>query len=186
MKRFPNHSRETTPEAALASFNQVDEKFGMVPNLIRKMSTAPVLAEAYLTLSDIFEKGGFSETERQVVLLAASYSNNCEYCVGAHSVIADMFKVPADVTDAIRDNQPINDSKLQALRQFVHRVTERRAVLDEDEMASFFAAGYGPQHVLEVILGIGLKTLSNYTNHLAGTELDAGFAHRSWSKPGVS
>jgi AhpD family alkylhydroperoxidase len=61
------------------------------------MAEAPALVTAYTTLSRIFEETSFSPAERQVVLLTVSYENGCEYCVAAHSVIAGMKKLPADV-----------------------------------------------------------------------------------------
>jgi alkylhydroperoxidase family enzyme len=59
-------------------------------------------------------------------------------------------------------------------------VVEARGWVGEAEMAAFVEAGYGPRQVLEVVLGVGMKTLSNYTNHIAGTELDGLFQHRAW------
>ena len=93
-----------------------------------------------------------------------------------------MQKVPADVVQAIRTGQPIADGKLEALRRFTAAVAATRGRPPEADTAAFLAAGYAPAHILEVILGVGMKTLSNYTNHLAGTPLDEAFAPVAWSK----
>jgi len=153
-----------------------------VPNLLGTMAEAPALLNAYTTLAGIFDKTSFNPTERQVVLLSVSYENSCEYCVAAHSVIASMQKVPADVVEAIRKNQPITDPRLEALRRFTTAVVASRGWPTEEQTSAFLAAGYGRQQILEVVLGVGMKTLSNYTNHLAGTPLDAAFAKAAWSK----
>jgi alkylhydroperoxidase family enzyme len=57
---------------------------------------------------------------------------------------------------------------------------EQRGWVEPDQMNDFLDAGYSSQQALEVVLGIGLKTLSNYTNHLADTPLDEAFAGRAW------
>lgn len=48
---------------------------------------------------------------------------------------------------------------------------------------AFLDVGYTPANILEVILGLGQKILSIYTNHIAGTELDAAFSERAWQAP---
>ena len=115
------------------------------------------------------------------MLLTVSRFHECRYCVAAHSAISALQKVPDDVVGAIRDNQPIGDEKLQALREFVHRVVEKRGWLTEKEIQQFMSAGYDKSHVLDVMVGVAQKTLSNFTNHIAETPLDAPFTEYSWA-----
>jgi alkylhydroperoxidase family enzyme len=91
-----------------------------------------------------------------------------------------MAAVPKAVTDALRAGKPLPDQRLEALRRFTTAVVAARGWIDEAEVAAFQEAGYDPQQLLGVVLGVGMKTLSNYTNHIAGTELDAPFQHRAW------
>ena len=176
------HTVDTAPEAAKEILAGAKNAFGFLPNLLGVMATAPALVKAYVTLSRIFEETSFDATERQVVLLAANYENDCEYCIAAHSVIAGMQKVPDAVIQAIRDNRAIPDAKLEALRRFTAAVVASRGWPSDADIQAFTSAGYGERQILEVILGIGFKTLSNYTNHVAGTPLDAAFAKAAWSK----
>jgi AhpD family alkylhydroperoxidase len=138
--------------------------------------------KAYTTLSRIFDETSLSATERQIVLLTASYVNGCEYCIAAHSVIAGMQKVPDDVMQAIRAGRPIADKKLEALRRFTAAVVTSRGWPSDSETAALLSVGYERQQVLEVVLGVGMKTLSNYANHIAETPLDQAFASAAWSK----
>ncbi len=179
-EHYPYHTLDSAPEDARSTLQTAIDTFGMLPNLTAKMATSPALAEGYLTLSRIFERSSLSPAERQVVLLATSRYNVCTYCMGAHSVLADMSGVPTTVTDAVRDDLPIPDLRLEALRRFTTCVVDTRGRPEHSEIEHFFSAGYGPQQVLDVVLGVGLKTLSNYTNHMAGTELDAAFSSRAW------
>lgn len=176
------HTPNSAPAAAREILNGAKKGFGFVPNLLGVMAEAPTLVKAYTTLSRIFEETSFSAAERQVVLLAVSYENGCEYCVAAHSVIAGMQKVPGDVVGAIRDGKPIADAKLEALRRFTAAVTRTRGWPSKDDARAFMSAGYAQAQVLEVILGVGIKTLSNYANHVAETPLDEAFAKATWSK----
>lgn len=180
------HTTDTAPEAARTVLDGTRKAYGFVPNLIGVMSEAPALAEAYRAVSDLFERTSLTAAERQTVLLATSVANQCEYCVAAHSVIAAMQKVPAGVVEAIRDGKAIDDPRLEALRRFTVSVVETRGHPDAYETRAFFEAGFGPTQVLEVILGVGMKTLSNYTNHVADTPLDDAFRNAAWRHPARS
>lgn len=132
-------------------------------------------------IGQLFEKSSSSPTERQTVILATSRFNECDYCMAAHSVIAGMQEVPTDVIEAIRDDRPIDDPRLEALRVFTNTVVETRAHVSSGDIEAFLAADYSKAQVLEVIFGISFKTLSNYVNHVAETPLDDAFATQAWA-----
>ena len=69
------------------------------------------------------------------------------------------------------------------MRAFTIRVISQRGWLSEEDIGEFISAGYGQSQILEVVLGVAMKTISNYTDHIAGTELDAAFADFAWQKP---
>jgi AhpD family alkylhydroperoxidase len=179
---FPLHDRETAPGAA-AAFDRAEAVFGMIPNLTRKMATSPALAQAYMELTGLFEGCSLSAQERSVVLLTVSRFHGCDYCMAAHSMTGRMTGLPDAAVDALREDRPLEDSRLEALRQFVRAMLEKRGWVDPADIRAFEDAGFREQHVLDVILGIGLKTLSNYTNHIAGTPVDKAFAHERWAAP---
>lgn len=179
---YPIHTIESAPEGAKEFLTGTKQAFGFVPNLLAVMASAPALVKAYGAVGKLFDETSLSPTERQIVLLSVSAENGCEYCVAAHTAIAGMQKVSSDVVDAIRARRPIADAKLETLRRFAASVAVTRGHPVVAEVRAFLAAGYTETQVLEVILGIGLKTLSNYTNHLAETPLDQAFAPVAWSK----
>ena len=180
MTQFTIHTKETAPEQSLEILETTEKAYGFIPNLVAVLAESPAGVKGYRTLMDIFDESSFTPTERQVVLLAVSRYSECHYCVAAHSVIADMQKVPQDVTDAIRNDLPIADYKLEALRIFTTKVVDRRGWVSEEDIQTFVQAGYNKQQIIEVILGVSLKTLSNYVNHISQTPVDDGFAKRSW------
>lgn len=182
MSLYPVHTLDSAPAAAKPVLQNTEKAFGFIPNLLGVMASSPALAEAYLTLSGQFDKTGLTPTERQVVLLTVSEFHACHYCMAAHSAIADMQKISADVVAAIRHDQPIADAKLEALRQLVKQLVEKRGWLEEADMQAFLRAGYEPSHVMDVLVGVAQKTLSNFTNHIATTPLDAAFQAYAWEK----
>ncbi len=183
MTKFETYSLETAPEKSKDVLETVNKNYGFVPNLLGTMAEAPALAEAYLAVGKLFGGTSFSETERQVIALSVSRSNGCEYCVSAHSTIAKMGKVDEAVINAIRDDKTLGDEKLEALRQFATTVVEKRGWLDDRDVEAFLDAGYVRQQVLEVVLGVAMKTMSNYTNHIANTPLDDAFSGTEWRAP---
>ncbi|MEM9555359.1 MAG: carboxymuconolactone decarboxylase family protein [Acidobacteriota bacterium] len=176
-------SAETAPEAARETLDSVGAAYGFVPNLFGILANAPAAVEGYAALSKIFGKSSFSPAEQQTVLLTASRVNGCTYCMAAHTGVAKMSKVPDAVIDALRDGGPItSDAKLEALRVFTLAVVEKRGWLDQADVDAFLAAGFAREQVLDVVLGVTLKTLSNYTNHVTDTPLDERFQGFAWSK----
>lgn len=171
---------DAAPAGSRELLQNVKQKYGFVPNLLGNMAHAPALLKSYLTLAGLFDETSLSPTERQIVLLATSVHHRCEYCVAAHTAIAGMQNVPQDVVSALRDGVPIADSRLQALRQFAEQIVETRGWPSDESSQRFMDAGYTEAQVLEVLVGIGMKTLSNYTNHIAGTPLDEQFAPVAW------
>lgn len=158
------------------------KNLGFIPNMYRNMATAPGLLETYLYGYDQFrEYSSFSPAEQEVVFLTLSRANGCEYCVGAHSFIADkMSKVPVDVTDAIRDDKPIADKRFAALNTFTKVMHDKRGLPSQTDVESFLAAGYGERHILDIVTAIAVKSMSNFSNHLFHTQLDDMFTERAW------
>ncbi len=172
----PDGSRETL-QASLA-------QTGMVPHLYAAMAHSPGLLGTYRGGYDAFRRGsGFNPVEQEVTFLAISRFHACTYCMAVHSTIADRAKVPTAVTDAIRAGEPIADPRLQALNHFVTAMVENRGQPDQRELDAFLAAGYHEEQVLEVVLAIAVKTISNYTNHLFDNPVDDAFAARAWTPP---
>lgn len=183
MKTFPIHDVHTAPQSAVPLLTGAAQAYGFVPNLLAVLAEAPSALNAYMTGAQLFDQSSFSPTERQVVLLTVSRANRCAYCIAAHSVIAGMQQVPAGVVDAIRNDQVIEDARLEALRAFTQQVVDTRGWVQKQDIENFLAAGFTRAQIIEVIQGISLKTLSNLLNHIAETPLDTAFTAQQWYVP---
>ncbi len=113
----PIHTIATAPAASAQPLAQAEKAFGMIPNMLGTMASAPALLKSYLALGTVFDETSFTPSERQVVMMTTSFENGCAYCIGAHTVISAAQGVPDDVVNAIRDGKPLADAKLEALRR---------------------------------------------------------------------
>ena len=176
---------ETADPISKTILETAQKNIGMIPNMYGGMANNPALLDAYILAYKSFrENAGFSSQEQEIIFLSIAYENECNYCMAAHSFVADkMSKVPTEVTDAIRNNTEITDTKYKALSQFSKVMTAKRGNPSQDDISSFLKAGYTENHILGVIAGIGVKTMSNYFNHVFNTPVDIAFKGRAWSKP---
>jgi AhpD family alkylhydroperoxidase len=183
MTTFQVHDESSAPAAALPFLAKAKSAFGMVPNLLGIFAESPALLEGYMTLAGIFAKTSFTPIEQQTILLTVSFENSCGYCMAAHSSIASGQGMLSAVLAALRKGVPPPDARLEALVQFTRTVVRERGWAGERDLDSFLQAGFTKAQVLEVVLGVGLKTLSNYANHVAHTPVDAPFQPQAWTAP---
>lgn len=173
---FPIYDIENAPEDSKPLLNAAKENFGFVPNLLGEFAESPAVLEGYLTLSETVGKTDFMPKEQQLAILAVSIENQCHYCSAIHStILKNQLNVDEAIVNAVRNGDPVPDEKLNALVTYVRQAVESRGHVDEEDLQAFIDAGYSKQNVLEVNLIIALKTISNYTNHLANTPLDEAF-----------
>ena len=175
MSQFTIHTPETAPDAAKPLLVAAKAKMGMIPNLLGEMADAPNVLKAYLDIAGAAASGTFSAVEQQVVQITTSRLQGCEYCVAAHSTMAEKQKVPADVLEAIRTGGKISDAKLQALHSFTVAMNDKHGWVSEADVNAFLAAGYTRAQVLEVVLSVSMKLFTNYANHVLHTPIDAAF-----------
>ena len=183
MNGFVLHTPDSAPGAAGAQLAAIHKAWGFVPNLHATLAEAPTVLQGYDTLFTLAGEGTLTPAEQQVVFIAASRENGCEYCVSGHSVLAANAHLPPQAIAALREAGRIDDARLEALHAFATAVVLRRGALTETEVAAFLGAGFTRAQVLEVVLIIAAKTISNTVNHLTGTPLDGFMAKTAWVAP---
>ena len=184
MTDFVVHTLDTAPDASQSLLKHSQQLYGgMIPNLHGVMAEAPPLLEAYQALNAIFDRTALTIVERNIVWLTVNFLNDCHYCMAAHTAIAMHSGLHDDDIAALRQGQPLEDAKHEALRTFTRQVVEKQGWVSAADCALLINAGYTQATILEVILAIGMKTLSNYTNHIANTPVDSAFEKFSWEKP---
>lgn len=175
MTTFTSQTIDTAPAESKLLLQRIDRQFGFIPNLLSAMAVSPATLQSYLSLTELFNQTHFSSTERQFLLLTISRYRNCCYCLAAHGSLAKMQKIPADIVNAVYYNEALKDPRLEALRAFTLSVLEQQGWVGQDVLDDFYRAGFSQQHVLEVVLAISFKTLSNFVNHINDTPIDKQF-----------
>lgn len=176
------HNIDSAPKESKALLEQSLKSNGMIPGLHGVLANAPGVLEGYQTLHKLFLESSFNKEELTVVWQAINVEHACNYCVPGHTAIAKMMKVDDAITDALRNENPLENPKLEALRTFTLNVTRNRGHVSSEHLQAFYDAGYGERQVLEVILGLSQKVISNYTNHIANTPVDTPFQKFAWEK----
>ncbi|AFV85037.1 carboxymuconolactone decarboxylase [Alteromonas mediterranea] len=181
MSDFTLHTKDTAPEAAKPLIDNSVSAFGMLPNLHAVMAEAPTLLEGYQVLHKLAQETSFSADELTVVWQSINVEHACHYCVPAHTGIAKSMNVSDTLIEELRNDEVLSDSKLNTLKETVLAVTRGRGNVEETQLKAFYDAGYAHKQLLEIILVLAQKVMSNYTNHLAETPVDEPFKKFEWS-----
>jgi alkylhydroperoxidase family enzyme len=176
------HNIESAPEASKPLLEDSQKAYGMIPGLHGVLAGSPGILKAYQTLHELFVNSSFNEEELTVVWQTINVEHECHYCVPAHTGIAGMMKVDEAITAALRDRTPLANPKLESLRDMTLVIVRNRGQVSSEELQAFYKAGYDERQVLEIILGLSQKVISNYTNHIANTPVDAAFQKFAWKK----
>ncbi|MGZ8984637.1 MAG: carboxymuconolactone decarboxylase family protein [Methylotenera sp.] len=170
MVNFTFHTPENTFGQTKELLEGIQKGYGFIPNLFGYMAEAPTTVEAYLALNELVSKTSLTPAQQQVALLAVSVENDCEFCIIAHRAIGKMKKANEQTLTALGARGAINDPKDRALAAFAQSVTKNRGRPSATELQAFLDSGFTRQQILEVILIVSIKTLSNYINHLTHPE----------------
>lgn len=174
------HTMETAPAASKPLLKNSMRAFGRLPSLHGVMAESPQMLEGYQTLHRLAIESALSPEERTVVWMTVNVANRCHYCVPAHTGIAKREKIADEIIDALRDEAPLADPKLEALRNFTLAVRETHGRPGDDAMAAFRSAGFDNRAILDVVLIIAQKVMSNFTNSMFDTPTDAAFEAFLW------
>lgn len=166
MTDFTFHTPENTSGHTRELLEGIRKGYGYIPNLFAYMAEAPTTVEAYLALNDLVAKTSLSPAQQQVALLAVSVENDCEFCMAAHRAIGKMKGADAQTLTAVATHAAIADASDRALATFTQTIVKTRGRPSEADVQHFLAAGFTRQQIMEVILIVSIKTLSNYINHL--------------------
>ena len=180
MTKFPIHTMESAPGRSQPAMRQLQSAFGMVPNLIGAMSTSPILIDSLVGLFGKVHGGSFTEAQVQIVLLTDAVTNASSWAVALHTTLALKEGIdPADV-QAIREGRLPRDSKYAALSALAKTMIEKRGRLSDEDVNRFRAAGFGKDHLLEVIAAVAASTITNYTGNITRPPLDGPFQEHAW------
>src|SRR5262245_34121705 len=173
MANFPVHTLETAPAASKPLLENLRKALGFIPNLYAVFAESPAALQGALAMGDAFSRSSLTPSEQQLVALAVSEANDCQFCMAAHSTFAKrLAHVDPALVAAARARESLPDAKLDALVTFTRKVVEERGLVAEADVEAFLHAGYTKAQAIEVLLGVGMKTFNNYVDHIAHVPLN--------------
>ena len=177
---FKLHDRSSAPSESKQLLEAVEASSGMIPGLYAVLAESPEALKAYVELGKIFGRSSLSNDEKTVIWQTINVEHECKFCVPAHTLVAKLMKVDETITNALRDKTLLPNKKLEKLREFTLILVRNRGKATEEEVSAFIEAGFTRKNILEVIVGISQKVLSNYTNFIAKTPLNKEFKPFAW------
>lgn len=153
-------------------FNAIQGKLGMVPNMMRTMGNSPALLEGYLNLSGALAHGSLGAKTGELLALAISENNACDYCLSAHSFIGEkLVHIDANTLNNARHANS-TDSKTNAELKFAIVLLTKKGLVSDADINTVKAAGLSEGEIGEIVGHVALNILTNYFNNTAKTEID--------------
>lgn len=175
MQKFTIHTMETAPEESKEMLKQSEDGAGFIPNMHAIMAESPVLLKAYKEMGSLFNQTSFTPVEKEIIEMTINQVNGCTYCVAAHSYFDRLSNFPEEILSALLEEKSLENSKLQTLRVFTKTLIEKRGWVSPKEIDTVISAGYSKAQILELMVGVAHKVISNYVNHIAETPIDEKF-----------
>ena len=181
MEQFRVYTIDSAPEASKPALRELQAAFGIVPNIAGAMATSPVLIDSLVGLFGCVHGGSFTEAQIQTVLLTNAVTNACAWAVAFHTTLALKEGLDRSEVDAIRAGRSPKDGKLGALSTLARTLIEKRGRIDDQDRERFLAAGFGRDHLLEIIAVVAASTITNYTGNVTNPPLEAPFQPHAWN-----
>lgn len=170
MSRLNVPTRDDVSSANQAHFDTLTKGLGMVPNLYATLAHSENALGSYLALQNA--KSSITGKAREVVNLVVSQVNDCEYCLAAHTLIGKMHGFSEAQVLEVRSGTASFDPKLDALARLTKAIAVQRGKVESSPVDAFFAAGWTAENLVDTIVTIGDKTITNYLHAVTGVAVD--------------
>jgi uncharacterized peroxidase-related enzyme len=164
----PGRADVSAPNQAI--FDSLKKNVGFVPNLYAYFAKNDTALRDYLALQN--RKSTLTAKEREIINLVTSQINGCRYCQSAHTVLGKLAGFTDEQVLEIRHGRATFDAKYDALARFVASVVETKGKATEEAKEAFFAAGYSEANMIDVVIAVGDKIISNYIHNITELEID--------------
>lgn len=177
---------ESAPQTASSSIvsnglNELQDMLGFIPNIYTTFASVNSAFEGLASLNASFANSSFTPAEQEIIALTTSVFNNCPYCVAGHSVFALQHGVDAETVEAIRAGNVSSEPRYQALGRTTHALLKNKGKLSPADTSAFLNGGFELPQLLEMLLGIAGKTMTNFASKIANVPLDEAFLEQEWT-----
>lgn len=170
MSQIAVPTRDQVSENNQAIFDNLKNNLGFVPNLYAAFAYNDTALGDYLGFQN--RKSTLKAKEREVINLVVSQVNGCRYCQSAHTALGKMNGFTDEQILELRGGSASFDPKLDALAKFVQDITVNRSKVSEQALDAFFAAGYTKANLVDAIVIIGDKIISNFIHGATNVPID--------------
>ena len=170
MSNFNVPKREEVSSNNQALFDNLEKAVGFVPNLYATYAHSENALGNYLTFSNA--KTSLTAKQKEVVNLAVSQVNECIYCLSAHTAIGKLNGFTDNQILELRSGSASFDTKLDALAKLARNITENRGATDAAVLENFFEARWTKENLIDTIVLVGDKTISNYIHSTTKVPVD--------------
>ena len=172
MSLIPIPTMEQAPSAAQPLLASAKKQLGSVPNLLRILANSPAALEAYLSFSSALAKGTLAAATRERIALAVAEVNGCDYCLSAHTYLAQKVAKLDDAEITANRSGSSNDMKANAAVRFAAKLAHERGRVSEADIAAVRHAGYSDAELVEIITHVALNFFTNTVNVALDTDID--------------
>lgn len=177
---YPVHTLNSAPEASQPMLAQLQQTFGLIPNIAGAMAHSPELLKGFFGLFKQVHSGSFTEAEIQTLLLTNAVTNACSWAVAFHTMLALKEGLTTGDVEAIRTRGLPADPRLAALSRLARKLIETRGHVTEHDLASFIDAGFKREQSLEILTVVAASTVTNYAGTITQPPLEDFLQPHAW------
>ncbi|MEP0265837.1 carboxymuconolactone decarboxylase family protein [Dokdonia sp.] len=170
MSTFNVPTRDQVNETNQGIFDNLKGALGFVPNIYATYALSNNALSNYLTFANA--PTSLKTKEKEVVNLAVSEVNACKYCLSAHTAIGKMNGFSDEQILGLRAGNAPFDSKLDALAKLAKNITENRGRAEDAIVENFLNEGWSNENLIDTIVLVGEKTISNYVHNTTQVPID--------------
>jgi uncharacterized peroxidase-related enzyme len=163
MSRVPLIDPANTTANRQALLEQVNKAFGATPNMFKAVAHSPAALKSMWGAFGALGTGVLGAKLGEQIAVAVADRNRCEYCLAAHTVLGKGAGASAAEMTAAQAGQS-DDPKTAAALAFALKVVSNRAQIADADVAALRSAGFGDEHIVEILAHVALNLFTNYIN----------------------
>ena len=173
MSRLSVPNLETATGATAEVYGQIKKAIGSVPNTFAAIAAhGPAALKSVLAADAVLAAGTLTKRDQEIIKLVISAAGGCDYCVAAHNHLARLAGVKPEVLKQIRDGQPTDDARRDALISFVRKLAQSSGTVSDQDFAAIKAAGYSDAQLVDISLAFATTVFTNVFNRINDTDVD--------------
>ncbi len=165
LSRFPVPKLEDLPDDIRSRIEKVADKTGFIPNVFITLAHRPDEFRAFFDYYDalMLKEGGLSKAEREMIVIATSILNDCQYCVISHGALLRIFSKEKLIADQITSNFRKADisQREKTMLEFACKVAQYSGQIDNQDYESLYVHGFNDEDIWDIGAITAFFALSN-------------------------